>query len=1229
MTIFNSSAELKAAHNEHFVRLAYSTILGREVDSEGLSNFTAHIREDLSPAEIIAELYNSPEGQLCRKNFLVPYEVVQQANNLTKRTLYYYVDHTIQCPINSGVQRVVRRFAKALLDIGENVRFVKWCSQTNQLILINKNELQHLGQWNGPAITEAILNSYPDPNQSSVKICLNAANGGDWLIIPEVPHITFQAHPMTLQIISKGKQLGLKLAFIFYDAIPLRRNELKHMSSVHVEYMQQLLLADLIVPISNYSSADLVSFFKFHECTKFSPTPQIYPIPLPGESHLAEKTINVSSERTSTTILSVGSIVPHKNQLMLVRAFDQYCKTNPNTNWKLKLIGNLHPELADEIRGTTNINKQIEYLGDVSDNDLEGYYRACSFTIFPSILEGFGLPILESLWFAKPCICANFGAMAEVASGGGCVTVDTNDTSQLYQAITMLIEKPEKIYQLSKEAANRLIPSWIDYAKEFSFTLDKVSDPLQSLGNIYYWIDHTSIYPSNSGIQRVVRGLARALLEQGVSLIPTKWDEDKQCFYPASTDELNHLAKWNGPAAHKWSEWINPLFASPKDWILVPELTHYLVKTSVNDILAYSKNIGVRCSWIFYDAIPWKMLNHYPPEATEAHKNYMLGLNSVQKVFSISEFTRKDLFLFITTQDVRVGNMENRLVNCALPGEFLGTKQIQSVNETINTDKVKILCVCTVEPRKNHIGLLKAFLEAQRKSSIQIELTIVGGEPFTNLAAEVDKIIAESNGITWEKKADDKALLNFYNECDFSIFPSLEEGFGLPILESLWNARPCICANFGAMAEVAEGGGCLTVDVRNTKMLADAIIMLAENKSLLKKLSYEAINRKFKTWHEYGHEIALELATERYINTESELTGSCSDIKQLHEVMINLEKRPLLSICISTYNRAGWLALSLKNLEKLLPTPSAEIEIVVVDNTSTDATQEVAQAFSHRRDFHYFRNPENVGMLGNLRVTANHAKGNYIWILGDDDLVKPGGIERIITAIKANPEVALVYLNYAYTRIDDSNEVESLEQFLTESTPIVAPCPDVLGSVRQMCTQSENFFTAIYCLVFRRDHAIRAYSQNTDGRPFSTMLTCIPTTYYVLNYMMDESAYWIGEPQLVVNLNVSWMKYAPLWILERIPEVYDTAEKLGADPILIDRWRVNNMPGVLHFFKEIFDNDPENNAEYVSIVRLINRLKHLQEFKEIVPHLKEVYENAYSKNHPLAQLSSVEVFAAF
>jgi glycosyltransferase involved in cell wall biosynthesis len=314
---------------------------------------------------------------------------------------------------------------------------------------------------------------------------------------------------------------------------------------------------------------------------------------------------------------------------------------------------------------------------------------------------------------------------------------------------------------------------------------------------------------------------------------------------------------------------------------------------------------------------------------------------------------------------------------------------------------------------------------------------------------------------------------------------------------------------------------------------------------------------------------------------------------------------------------------------RLLPIPRGEVEIVVCDNTSSDHTSQVVKPYLHRSDFHYYRNPENVGMLGNLKVTAHHARGRYVWILGDDDLVKPGSIEKVLRIIRKHPDVSLIYLNYAYTHQDDPKTIVKLDKFLAESTPIVDPGKDVLGTVSEICTKSENFFTAIYCLVFRRDHALRAYTQNTEGRPFSTLLTCIPTTYYTLNFMMNETAYWVGDPQVVINLNVSWMKYAPLWILERIPEVYDLAQRLGADPQLMDRWRKYTLPGIMHWFRNIYEHDEEGNIRFFSPSRLVARIKHLDMFPGKVQELRAIYEDAHAAGHPGAKIPPSQVFPSF
>jgi FkbM family methyltransferase len=1144
------------------------------------------------------------------------------------RKLYYYIDHTAVCPVNTGMQRVARRLARALLEAGEQLDFVKWDPAQRGFTLVNRDEIAHFSLWHGPSLKAAEIQRYPAAGDTTVTIEKHSFGEAHWLIVPEVTHITYQAHAMTLDVLMEAKRLGLRSAFVYYDATPLRRAELAAMATSHETYMQQLLLADLIVPISNWSARDLASYFHIHEKAVLTPTPRIVAIPLPGESQLAPRVMRViDPSENQKLIVCVGSITPHKNQLALVRAFEKFCESHPETEWQLSLAGNLHPDLADDIRLATKGNARIQYLEHIPDEQLDELYRRCAFTVFPSVEEGFGLPILESLWYGKPCICANFGAMGEVAEGGGCYTIDMRNDDELLRAVNILITTPDKLKKLSKEAIKRDILGWSDYGQQFIAQLNDVGDPIKRLGVIYYWVDHTVTFYKNTGIQRVVRGLARALMEQGLKLVPVKWDQSTNRFFSPSTADLEYLSKWNGPAVSSWAEWPMPEQCSQKDWLLIPELILYLDDQQLSLLKKHISEIGLRCAWIFYDAIPWKMHEIFPASFTEAHGRYMEWLSKFELIFPISDFSRGDLISFLGGTSRRTPSLEQRIQTCVLPGEFHESDRVTTYEKQL-PNIVKILCVGTVEPRKNHLLLLSAFAKAATWSTRRVELYIVGRSTVPELAEEVRRITELAPNIFWEQEADDTRLHALFLECDFTVYPSLEEGFGLPILESLWNARPCICRNSGAMAEVAMAGGCLMVDTADEASLAHAIYRLTEDHGLRTQLAIEAISLPFKKWGEYAREVATRMVSERHVPLTQSLPVLLRE-DAFYDQLVNLPHRPLLSVCISTYNRAKWLALNLHNLANLLPNPSEEIEIVVCDNTSTDDTQEVVKPYLPRTDFRYYRNPENVGMLGNLRVTAHHARGQYIWILGDDDLVRPGGIENVLQAIRKKPGLALVYLNYGYTREEDATSITDLDKFFREAPPICPPSGDIVGTVSEISTESENFFTAIYCLVFRRDHAMRAYSQNIEGRPFSTLLTCIPTTYYALNFMMNEPACWLGQPQLVVNLNVSWMKYAPLWILERIPEAYDLAERMGANAEKVDRWRNHTLSSVLPFFKEIYEDDKECNSEYFLPSRLIGRIKHLDKFADQVQAMKTIYESAHLAGHSKAQIPSAQIFRSF
>ncbi len=1139
-----------------------------------------------------------------------------------KRTLYIYVDHTVSCHTNTGVQRVTRGLATSLTQLGEQVRYVKWDNFNNQCVLISLPEREHLAQWNGPRINDEEKEIYQLFSMQHVPVASHVSGENHWLIVPEVTHINDYKRSLMADIALWAHQAGLKLGVVFYDTIPLRRKEFKKMAILHTDYMRELLLADEVWAISSWSANDLLSYWHTNENADKATIPELPVISLPGESQHCER-INIQLP-DDPVIFCVGTIEPRKNQVMLIRAFTEYKQKNPESPWQLILVGNLHLSVAKEVRRAIKKEKSILHLGHVSDDELDTLYRKSAFTAFPSIEEGFGLPILESLWHGKPCICANFGSMREVGEGGGCLMINTQDATALSNAITSMIVDKNMRDNLTKEAIARPMETWIDYASKIKKRIDRENCMIDKIQHIYYWIDATLNFPKNTGIQRVTRLLARGLLEQGFSLIPVKWDTENSKLISVNETELEYFSRWNGPSPPMWTDWLEPDSENKTTWFFMAELPLQISNVQQSKLLEYIHGIGMKSVAVFYDAIPWKMRSIYPKHFSQAHFDYMKNLSNFNLVLPISQYSRNDLIGFLGTFLPKPQYLEQRIKTVLLPGEFIEHERVTTFNGFVEEKPLIILCVGTVEPRKNHELLIKSFAQAAEKSAKPLQLIIIGGS-HSALEIRVHKLLENYPNVIWEEFADDARLHKLYIECDITVFPSLEEGFGLPILESLWYGKPCICANFGAMKEAANGGGCLMVDVRDSDKVAVAIQTLAENHEMRETLVNEALNRRFKTWQEYALEVAIHLTRNTPTVRTKELTLTRSEIRERSQAM-HLVPRPMLSICISTYNRAEWLAVNLKNWAHLYPSPLPDVELLVCDNASTDHTSKIIKPYLKRTDFTYHCNSHNVGMLGNLRKTTHFAQGKYVWIIGDDDLLMPGAIEKVVSNIKSYPDVALLYLNYAFTKIEDARTINNFDVFFREATPIVPAEPDRFGPLNEICARNENFFTAIYTLVFRRNHALKAYSQDTSGRPFSTMLTCIPTTYYVLNHLMNAPGVWIGTPQIVVNMNVSWLKYAPLWILERIPEVYELAEQNGVPVEDIDRWRKHTLPGVSKYFYEIFSNDPLNNARYFSAARLVRRFKHLPEFVKLRPVLRDVYKLAYENKHPAAKLPVSQVF---
>ncbi len=117
--------------------------------------------------------------------------------------------------------------------------------------------------------------------------------------------------------------------------------------------------------------------------------------------------------------------------------------------------------------------------------------------------------------------------------------------------------------------------------------------------------------------------------------------------------------------------------------------------------------------------------------------------------------------------------------------------------------------------------------------------------------------------------------------------------------------------------------------------------------------------------------------------------------------------KPKVSICIPTFNSENYLR---EAIESALRQNDQDLEIVIVDNCSTDHTGTLVKDFQKRGDrrIRFYKNDHNIGLAGNFNKCLEYAKGEYIKFLCSDDLLLPECIERMAAALDAHQSVSLV-----------------------------------------------------------------------------------------------------------------------------------------------------------------------------------------------------------------------------
>ena len=118
-----------------------------------------------------------------------------------------------------------------------------------------------------------------------------------------------------------------------------------------------------------------------------------------------------------------------------------------------------------------------------------------------------------------------------------------------------------------------------------------------------------------------------------------------------------------------------------------------------------------------------------------------------------------------------------------------------------------------------------------------------------------------------------------------------------------------------------------------------------------------------------------------------------------------------LSICIPTFNRAAHLTNCLNSIILCNSRSDLEFQVCISDNHSTDETEEVVCHAQSVIEIKYHKNTSNLGIPRNFLNVVSMADGDFIWLIGDDDLLMPNAIVELYKLIDAHPTVDFFYVN--------------------------------------------------------------------------------------------------------------------------------------------------------------------------------------------------------------------------
>lgn len=763
-----------------------------------------------------------------------------------------FIDVTDAChdTANSGVMRVTRKLSSKIQKKYQTV-FILWDSSIEQYVFPYLEEAKRLCSYGGPNIEMIPLFSAEGQPRRSLEMMWNTfRKTRKVLLFTETVY-----HKKLRLVIPMMQRLGVCIGAIFYDAIPVMRPELvnSNVSKNHIQYMKLLSNVDYVFPIAEHNRKHLLDFWRNNGLNGKN----VLTVNLAEEMDGVPRNTNTKemSLNRKKRILFVSTLEPRKNHLRLLEAFEKLMEEEPELvdNVKLTLIGNRYAgneEIPERVEKYCKNNKNIEWMGVVDDETLHDLYEECYFTVYPSEIEGFGMPITESLWYGKPCLCSNKGSIGELAVAGGCAQTDVLSVEAIKKNLARLLKDDSYHKQLCSEATKRSFVTWEDYADAIGSAFSRGIEEEKSLsnGNIYDPYMYTRVkeelegnkedriilcsnfYPPQimGGAEVIAHEQAKALASAGnavfvFSIDSTGRRENGNCFM----DEIQGIPVLRISVASNardfaginfFSKNVNDAFEEYCR-LIKPSVVHcHNVSGMSLEIFDIAKRFGAKVCLTLHDHWGFCMHNTMLDDYGEACED-LDACYGCRRVFGDGEssvplkfrrdymrhaFEKVDAFIspskYLAKTYVQAG-FPNRRMHVLWNG--CGTKRFSNISHE-PSDKIRITYVGFFGEHKGVDILLKA-VAASKVKNLEINLVGEGSEKenYRKLAASLGIL----SMLNFWGKVPNECIDRVYAQTDIYCLPSRwKENQPVTITEAMASGVPVIASDIGGNSELVVNG---------------------------------------------------------------------------------------------------------------------------------------------------------------------------------------------------------------------------------------------------------------------------------------------------------------------------------------------------------------------------------------------------------------------------------------